>query len=269
MRRGVIRTLCTTFVLLGVAAATVLVPACAVAADDGAPDDSGPNDPWEGFNRGIFWFNEKVDIYFFRPVAVGWDFVMPDMVQTAITNVFANARFPVIFLNDLLQAKPIAASEDLGRFALNTTIGIGGIWDPANEFGIIGNDEDFGQTLGYWGVPPGPYLVLPFLGPSNPRDAVGFAADTAVQPYSYFVVFYVSAAITATNLVNTRARYIEEVDENRETALDYYTFQRNAYVSYRESLVRDREEETEAPTDDLYYFEDEEEPDAGGGDAQE
>jgi len=269
VRGGAIRLLCTTFVLIGIGAATFPEPASAAAADDGTLADPGPNDPWEGFNRGIFWFNEKVDIYFLRPVAVGWDFVMPDMAQTAITNVFANARFPVIFVNDLLQAKPIEAGEDLGRFVLNTTVGIGGIWDPANEFGIIGNDEDFGQTLGYWGVPPGPYLVLPFLGPSSPRDAVGFAADSAVQPYPYFIAWYVSAALTTTNLLNTRARYIEEIDENRKTALDYYSFQRNAYVSYRESLVRDREEGAKTPTDDLYYFEDEEESDAGGGDEDE
>lgn len=271
MRRDAIRILCTAFVLLAVAAGTAVESSYAAATDDDTLDDSGPNDPWEGFNRGIFWFNEKVDIYFLRPVAVGWDFVMPDMVQTSIRNVFANARFPIIFVNDLLQVKPIEAGEDLGRFVLNTTVGIGGIWDPANEFGIIGNDEDFGQTLGYWGVPAGPYLVLPFMGPSSPRDAIGLAADSAMQPYPYFVVWYVSAAITATNVVNTRARYIEEIDENRETALDFYSFQRNAYVSYRENLVSDREEDAETPTDDLYYFEDdeEEESEAGGGDGED
>jgi phospholipid-binding lipoprotein MlaA len=272
MRRDAVRILCTAFVLLAVTAATAVESAYAVGPDDDAVfDDSGPNDPWEGFNRGIFWFNEKADVYFLRPVSVGWDFVMPDMIQTAIRNVFANVRFPIIFLNDLLQAKPIQAGEDLGRFLLNTTVGVGGIWDPAKEVGLVGNNEDFGQTLGYWGVPPGPYLVLPLLGPSNPRDTVGLVADSAVQPYPYFIAWYISAAITATNMVNTRARYIEEIDENRETALDYYSFQRNAYVSYRENLVRDREEDDEAPSDGLYYFEDdeEEETDAGGGEGDE
>jgi phospholipid-binding lipoprotein MlaA len=273
MRREAVRILCTALVLLSVAAATAVESAYAVGPDDGAVfDDSGPNDPWEGFNRGIFWFNERADIYFLRPVAVGWDFVMPDMFQTAIKNIFANARFPVLFLNNLLQAKPIEAGEDLGRFLLNTTVGIGGIWDPAKEFGIVANNEDFGQTLGYWGVPPGPYLVLPLLGPSSPRGAAGLAVDSAVQPpYPYLIAWYISAAITATDFVNTRARYIEEIDESRETALDFYSFQRNAYVSYRENLVRDREEDDEAPTDDLYYFDDdeEEETDAGGGEGGE
>jgi phospholipid-binding lipoprotein MlaA len=272
MRREAVRVLCAAFALIAAATATAAESADAEGSDDTAVvADSGPKDPWEGFNRGIFSFNEKVDIYFFRPVAVGWDFVVPELAQTAIRNVFANVRFPIIFLNDLLQAKPIQAGEDLGRFVLNTTVGIGGIWDPAKEFGILGNNEDFGQTLGYWGVPPGPYLVLPFLGPSSPRDAAGFVADSVVQPYPYFIAWYVSAALTATNLVNTRARYIEEIDENRKTALDYYSFQRNAYVSFRENLVRDREKE-ETPSDGLYYFEDEEEEeetDGGGGEGDE
>jgi phospholipid-binding lipoprotein MlaA len=275
MRKDAFRILCTAVAFFAIGAATTAGPAFAVDAGNGEAEleDSGPNDPWEGFNRGIFRFNETVDVYFLRPVAVGWDFVMPDMVQTAIKNIFMNARFPVIFLNDLLQAKPIAASEDLGRFVLNTTVGIGGIWDPAKEFALVGNNEDFGQTLGYWGVPPGPYLVLPLLGPSSPRDAVGLAADSATQTYPYFIAWYISSAITTTNVVNTRARYIEEIDENRRAALDYYSFQRNAYVSYRENLVNDREEDAETSTDGLYYFEEEdfgeEESAAGGGDGDE
>ena len=274
MRRDAIRILCTAAALfaIGAAAAAQSVFAAGAGNDDTEVDDSAPNDPWEGFNRGIFCFNEKVDKYALGPVAVAWDFVAPDMVQTAIKNIFMNVQFPIIFLNDLLQAKPIAAGEDLGRFILNTTVGIGGIWDPAKEIGLVGNDEDFGQTLGYWGVPPGPYLVLPLLGPSSPRDAVGGAVDAAVQPYPYFIAWYIEAALTATNLVNTRARYIEEIDEARRTSLDYYSFRRNLHVSSRENLVRDGEEDAKASRDDIYYFdeeddeEEEEEADADGGD---
>jgi phospholipid-binding lipoprotein MlaA len=273
MRRVAVRILCAAVAMFAVAAA-----AAPALADDADPDDlefdsgsngadpgdfefdSGPNDPWEGFNRKIFWFNEKADIYVMRPVAIGWDFIMPDLVQTALRNIFGNIRFPVIFVNDILQAKPIQASEDLGRFLVNTTVGIGGIWDPAKSIGLPGNNEDFGQTLGYWGVPPGPFLMLPLLGPSNPRDTVGLAADSATVPYGYFITWYISAAISATNIINTRARYIEEIDENRRTALDFYSFQRNAYVSYRENQVKDRAEDVEVPPDDDYYFEDFEEP---------
>jgi phospholipid-binding lipoprotein MlaA len=268
MREVAIRILCTGFAALAIGVATPAAPAFAddAAGGDAEFDDSGPNDPWEGFNRAIFAFNEKVDIYFLRPVAVGWDFILPDLVQTGIRNVFSNIRFPIIFVNDLLQAKPIEASKDLGRFVLNSTVGIGGILDPAKDVGLEGNDEDFGQTLGYWGVPPGPYLVLPFLGPSSPRDTIGLAADSATMPYPYFVAWYVSAAITATNGVNRRARYIEEIDENRKTALDFYSFQRNAHVSYRENLVNERETDDEQPTDDLYYFGDEDDEETGEGD---
>jgi phospholipid-binding lipoprotein MlaA len=253
------RLLCTAIAVFAVEAVTLTAFADSHGQDDVEYDDSGSSDPWEGFNRKIFRFNEGLDVYFLEPVAVVWDSLIPPLLQTAIRNIFSNARFPIIFVNDLLQAKPIEASEDLGRFLVNTTVGIGGMWDPAKRVGLPGNNEDFGQTLGYWGVPPGPYLVLPLLGPSNPRDTVGLAADSAMMPYSYFVSWYVSAAITATRLVNTRAHYLEEIDENRRTALDFYSFQRNAYISYRENLVNDREEDADESTDDLYYLEDDEE----------
>jgi len=278
MRSAGIRTLVTALALFTLAVAAPEVAAdeatgeveIDVAESSGEPGEGfeiqGPGDPWEGFNRKIFWFNDKLDIYMLRPIAVAWDFVLPDLVQTGIRNVFQNARFPIVFVNDLLQAKPVQAGQDLGRFVVNTTVGIGGLWDPAKRIGLPGNNEDFGQTLGYWGVPPGPYLVLPFLPCSNLRDAVGLAADSAATPYPYFVAWYVSAAIMATNAVNTRARYIEEIDENRRTALDYYSFQRNACVSYRENLVNDRETDDEQPADGLYDFDDPDDDDTGRGD---
>ena len=268
-----IRSAGTSTLLVGLLTFALAAPAIADAAVADAPietvdsrsapaaepiDVGGPNDPWEGFNRKIFWFNEKVDIWVLRPVAVGWDFVLPEIVQTGIRNIFANVRFPVIFVNDLLQAKPLQAGEDLGRFLVNTTVGVGGIWDPARRIGLPGNNEDFGQTLGYWGVPTGPYLVLPLLGPSNPRDTVGLTVDSFTTAYPYYVAWYVTTAITAARVINTRARYIEEIDENRATALDFYALQRNAYTAFRENLVNDFQPSTEPETDDLYYFEDEE-----------
>ena len=260
----------------GAAEIDVVEPAEAeidVADSSGDPgagfEIEGPGDPWEGFNRKIFWFNDKLDIYLLRPIAIGWDFVLPDLVQTGIRNVFQNARFPIIFLNDMLQAKPVQMGQDLGRFVVNTTVGIGGLWDPAKRIGLTGNNEDFGQTLGYWGVPPGPYLVLPILGASNPRDTVGLAADAATMVHPYFLVWYISAAITTTNLINTRARYIEAIDENRASALDFYAFQRNAYMALRENLVNDYQPTADPQDDDLYYFEDEEESDPAAGEAGE
>lgn len=217
-----------------------------------------PEDPWEGFNRSMFWFNEKADIYVLRPVAVGWDWMMPDLVQTGLRNMYANYGMPVSFLNNLLQAKPLEATRHLGRFLLNTTLGVGGLLTPADSLDLDPRQEDFGQTLGYWGVPPGPYLVLPFIGPGSPRHTAGRAADSASQPVNYFVPWYVTAGIAAPNVINTRARFIEEIDENRRSAVDFYVFQRNAYTSYRKNLVEDAEEdeETDKSGVDLYYYED-------------
>ena len=137
-------------------------------------------DPWQPMNRGIFAFNEFIDRYLLEPVATGWDVVVPDPAQRGIANFFANAAAPRRIANDLLQGKLDKAGDDFGRFAINTTFGVLGLFDPAGAEGIAPGDEDFGQTLGVWGTPAGPYLVLPLLGPSSPRDAAGLAADIAL-----------------------------------------------------------------------------------------
>ena len=171
----------------------------------------------------------------------------------------AFARIPLtIYLGDFLQLKPRRAMEDLGRLVTNTTVGIGGIFDVATQVGIPQNDEDFGQTLGYWGVPPGPYLVLPILGPSNPRDAFGFAVDTFSQPWAWFVPLYASVPVAMFEYLNLRTIYLEEIDELRETALDYYVFQRNAYAQDRANAVNDTEGVGNEEAEDLYYFDEEE-----------
>jgi phospholipid-binding lipoprotein MlaA len=220
-------------------------------ADADADADAG--DPLETMNRGTFRFNEGVDRWLVEPIAKGVDFVTPDPVERSIRNFFENSVFPIRFLNDLLQAKPVSAVEDLARFLVNTSVGVAGFFDPATDFGLEGHREDFGQTLGYWGVPPGPYLVLPLLGPSNPRDTIGLVADSAAVVYPYFIPFWVSSAITTGDLLNRRSLALDEVAAEREAALDYYVAVRNAYVSYRENQVRDSEED-EPDGDDLYYL---------------
>jgi phospholipid-binding lipoprotein MlaA len=122
-------------------------------------------DPAESFNRKMFWFNDKADVYVLEPVAKGWDFIVPGRVQTSLSNFFRNLSFPVVFINSALQAKPHAAATELARFMANTTFGLAGFFDPATSWGMAWQEEDTGQTLGYWGIPAGPYLVLPFLGP--------------------------------------------------------------------------------------------------------
>ena len=223
-----------------------------------AESDADVADPWEGMNRGIFGFNEGFDRWVAEPIAKGVDFITPDPVERAIRRFFLNALFPMRFANDLLQAKPMAAAEDLGRFVVNTTVGVAGFFDPARKIGLEGHTEDFGQTLGYWGIPAGPYLVLPFLGPSSPRDGVGLIGDSAARVYPFFVAIWISAAISGTDLLNRRSLALESIAEERESALDYYVAVRNAYISYRENQVRDREEEEPGSRDDLYYLEPEE-----------
>ncbi len=238
-----------------VALLTLVAAAPASAADPASPDgdDQGAvHDPWEGMNRGIFSFNETLDRWILEPVATGWDFVMPDPVERAIVRFYHNASFPVRFVNDLLQWKPMAAAQDVGRFALNTTAGIAGLFDPASDVGLADSDEDFGQTLGVWGVPPGPYLVLPVFGPSNPRDTGGLVVDSATLVYPYFLPFWVNATSTAVSIVNRRSRLLETIREERAAAFDFYVAVRNAYVQRRENQVADRRPKSEEFDDDLY-----------------
>jgi phospholipid-binding lipoprotein MlaA len=236
-----------TALAVGVAA---LAAGAAWADDD---TDVAAGDPWETMNRRTFRFNEGADRWVIEPIVKGIDFVVPDPAERALRRFFDNSLFPIRFLNDLLQCKPVSAVEDLARFAVNTTVGVAGLFDFATQFGLEGDQEDFGQTLGVWGIPSGPYLVLPFLGPSSPRDTVGLAADSAALVYPFFVPFWVNLSVTMTNLLNWRSLKREEVTAEREAALDYYVAVRNAYVSYRADQVRDSEED-EADDDDLYYL---------------
>lgn len=229
---------------------------------------TGP-DPWEGANRAVFSFNEGVDRFVLEPVAVGWDFVLPERAQWGVTNFFDNLGMPVVFLNDLLQGKPVAAAQDVGRFAVNTTVGIVGLVDVASRLDIPAHDEDFGQTLGRWGLPAGPYVVLPLLGPSSVRDTFGWAVDTVSRPEFWLVDTYILAGGTAVEVVNTRARLIEEIRESRETAFDYYTFVRNAYLANRERKVRDGKPTAAGESDDDLYMLDEELSEDGSGEEDE
>ncbi len=234
-----------------------------VEASDSSSGSRGVHDPWEGFNRAIFAFNEFADHWLIEPLATAWDTVVPDPAQRGIQHFFDNVSTPRRIANDLLQGKPRKAGDDFGRFLINTTFGIAGFFDPATDAGLPSGDEDFGQTLGVWGSPPGPYLVLPVLGPSDPRDTLGLAVDSFVfSPEVYYIPFYVSYSATATRLLNSRSLALETVRAERESAFDFYAAVRSAYVQYRANQVRDRAEEPEAEDEDLYYFEegDDQEP---------
>ena len=192
-----------------------------------------------------------------EPAATGWDWALPEVVQTGIRNFYDNITMPVTLANDILQLKPRAAVQDLGRIVVNTTAGVGGLLDVASMIEIPENDEDFGQTLGRYGVPPGPYLVIPLLGPSTVRDVWRYPADAAVTPHNYFVPLWASLTIRVVENFNIRAYYLEELREARESAFDYYVFVRSAYLQIREHKVHDRAEQPPELQDDLYEIEDE------------
>jgi phospholipid-binding lipoprotein MlaA len=237
----------TLAVMLVAPGGLLLHPRAAAAADE-----ESNHDPLEGYNRGMFWFNDKVDVYVIEPVATVWDKIMPDPVQRSIRNFFGNLRFPIVAGNALLQAKFKQAASDVGRFAVNTTVGVAGFFDPATGWGLPAHDEDFGQTLGYWGTPPGPYLVLPFLGPSDPRDTVGLVADSFSTVYPFFIAYYYTFGARAIDLVNTRAYYLQQIKEAKAASIDYYSAVRNAYVQRRKRLVNDETGISEKEAEYLY-----------------
>ena len=236
--------------------AAALLAACGPPA---APGDAGAAyrtdyDPIERVNRKVFWFNDTVDTHVLVPVATAWDRVTPDRVQTSVANFFTNLRFPIVLLNDLLQGKVRDGASDFARFAFNTVYGVGGFFDPASGWGLPQHSEDFGQTLGWWGVGPGPYLVLPLLGPSNPRDTVGLIVDGAASVTSYFVGQYILIGARVVDTVNTRALVLEQVRQAKQASVDYYTFLRNAYFQRRAALVSDRVGSSGETDESLYHI---------------
>lgn len=235
----------------------VLALAAPALADDPETTAAAANpidewDPAERINRTVFRFNDGLDRWVLEPAARGWDTVLPDPVERSVQNFFWNLRFPVDFVNALLQAKPRAGAITLARFMANTSFGFVGLFDPATGWGLPRQEEDFGQTLGVWGVPGGPFLVLPVFGPSNVRDTVGFGVDGATTVVSYFVNTWIWFGAGIINTINTRALYLEQIANARSASLDYYAFARNAYLQRRAALIRDEAHTTREVDDDLY-----------------
>jgi phospholipid-binding lipoprotein MlaA len=246
MRKPISTQSLRALLLLGAALA---LGACSTA--------NGP-DPWSDTNKKVFRLNEGVDKFLLEPVAEGYDGVTPGLFQIMIGNFFENLTVPRTLLNDLLQGKPLAATQDLGRFAINTIAGVAGLVDVATEVGVPKNEEDFGQTFGRWGVGPGPYIMLPLAGPNDVRDTLTSPLDIVTNPTTWVNVF----GLSVVRVVNTRAQYLEEIDQARKDAVDYYVFVRDAYLSSRANAVRDGE--AAPPTDDDLYDLDELEDDVEG-----
>ena len=222
-------------------------------ADPAATAEQERIDPWEGGNRKVFAFNEALDIHAIEPVARGWDKIMPNQVQESLTNFYSNLRFPVVFFNDLFQAKPAAAAIETGRFLVNTTLGFGGFFDPATTWGLPRREQDFGLTLGHWGVDSGRFLMIPLLGPSTVRDFTGEIVDVPLGVISIVAAWYITTPLRAVQVINTRAAYLDIVDENRRAAFDYYSFLRDAFLHHRENQLREGGAATRSGNDELYY----------------
>lgn len=201
-----------------------------------APD---PRDPWEGWNRRVQTFNDTADDYVIKPVAEGYQWITPSFVDQGVTNFFNNIGDIKVTINDFLQFKFGQGSEDFTRFLINTTLGVGGLVDVGTMLEFERHDEDFGQTLGAWGMPTGPYLVLPLLGPSSPREALGLVGDAAANPLFYINFPAVTWSLTGLRFIDARADLLSASRIVDEAALDRYEFFRNAYLQRREYLVYD------------------------------
>ena len=228
----------------------LLVLACAAAGCAHRPADD-PADPLEPVNRVVYTFNETADRYVLRPVAKGYDTVTPSFLRTGVRNFLDNLFYPTVIANDLLQLKGQMFAQDLSRFVINTTFGLVGVIDVATPTGLPRNDEDFGQTLGYWGVGEGWYLMLPLLGPSNNRDFVGRSVDAFTSPLYYVENSTTTIPLSVLNVVSDRADLLK-ADRMLEGQLDRYVFVRTIYLQHRQAKVYDGN-----PPAEEYGFEEE------------
>lgn len=212
-------------------ASALVLSGCATTATTKANNEV---DPYEDFNRSMYSFNETLDEYVAEPIVDVYNWITPTFVQTGIGNFFSNLKDINVVINDMLQAKFLQSGEDTGRFLLNTTVGLAGLFDVATEVGLEKHEEDFDQTFAVWGIPQGPYLVLPVLGPTTGRGISGMVLDTAANPASY-----VGYPIQALSLLNERANAASSLKVVDEAALDPYVFTREAFLQMRKNLITD------------------------------
>lgn len=226
--------------IMMVAAASVMLASCSTAQNA----DGTINDPFEGTNRGIFAFNKAVDHVVINPIVKGYRYVVPQPARTGVRNVLRNLRSPITLANDVLQGDVNGAGKDVLRFTVNTLIGVGGIFDVAGMEGYAYEQEDFGQTLGKWGVPHGPYLVLPILGPSSTRDYAGYLVDSFMDPLRWWLFntdnegwYYAKVGVEYLDL---RESLMDTLNELERSSIDYYAAVRSIYYQRRDALVRDQ-----------------------------
>ncbi|TAN53425.1 MAG: VacJ family lipoprotein [Methylococcaceae bacterium] len=225
---------CSMMIWLG-----LTVAGCASTATRTAALSHDVRDPYEHWNRRVQSFNDALDDYLMKPVAHGYQWITPSFVDKGVTNFFSNVDDISVTLNDLLQFKFSQSGLDAGRFLVNTSAGVGGFLDVANLLSLPKHNEDFDQTLGYWGVSSGPYIVLPLVGPSTPRGFGGLIGDTATNPFTYVGGAPISSGVYALRLIDARADLLSASKIADEAAMDRYEFIRNAYFLQRNYLIYD------------------------------
>jgi phospholipid-binding lipoprotein MlaA len=218
---------------------TFIAALLAMGLITGCATSGNAKDPIEGYNRAMFAFNDGLDKAVIKPVAKGYDAVLPTPVRTGVTNFFGNIADLFIGVNNLLQGKVSDGGGDLGRVAVNTTVGILGIFDVASNMGLEKHEEDFGQTFGRWGIGSGAYVVLPLLGPRTVRDTAGLVLDVATDPVVYIDNVPTRNTLASLRVVNDRANLLPAEKVIEEAALDKYSYIRDAYLQRRRSLVYD------------------------------
>ncbi len=228
-----VRALWPALLLLGAAC----LQGCASVAPSSAQTD--PRDPWEGMNRKVYVFNEKLDDAVLKPVAQAYVDVLPSFVLTGVRNFMGNLGDVWTFVNASLQLKGQVAAETFMRVAVNSTLGLYGVLDIASDAGIEKRREDLGQTLGHWGVKPGPYIVLPLFGPSTLRDTAALPVDWRASPGRYFQDNGTSTGVSLLNVISIRAQLLRAGDAVQEASLDPYSFVRDGWLQKREYEVYD------------------------------
>jgi phospholipid-binding lipoprotein MlaA len=226
----------------------------ACASTPPTPEVIANNDPYELTNRQTLVFNGKIDRYVVVPSVAVYFVLVPDKERRGVHNFLGNLSLPTIFVNDLLQGEIARGSQSAARLLINTTLGFGGFFDPATKMGIPGHGEDFGQTLAVWGMGEGPYLILPFFGPSNPRDAAGLGVDAAIDPTNFIPIkqhFWWDAGREYFTYLDLRGQTYQTIQGIQRSSVDYYASLRSLYRQLRDTEIRNGRP---APTKDLPNF---------------
>ena len=248
-----LRLLLAAALTLGMAACAQRPPASDVEATQEFNEN---NDPFEPANRVSYAVTDGLDTYVLAPVARAYRYAVPGVVRRPIHNVLQNMTTPVLFINDVVQTKPRRAGDTFMRFVINTTAGVGGMFDVAGGWGYPAHNTDFGQTLALWGIPSGPFLFLPLLGPSDPRDATGYGVDILFDPFTWVPSGHglktLNTARFALGTVDARANVLDETDSIKKTALDPYATFRSLFRQNRESTIQQLRDDNQATVPNWY-----------------